>query len=74
MRRDAQGMTYQSSPWHTQAVGQPARSGMEYFGLYSTSMPCLRWRRGTSTWSQRRMLFARKHDLGDLGVFSRKCR
>ena len=49
MRRDAHGMTYQSRPWHTQAAGQGARSGREYFGLYSTSMPYLSMARGTST-------------------------
>src|SRR5918992_2864321 len=31
--RDAQGITYQSSPWHTHTAGHLAASGIEYFGL-----------------------------------------
>ena len=44
-------MTYQSSPWQTHTAGQPARSGIEYFGLKSTSIPYRATARGTASWS-----------------------
>ena len=41
-KRDAQGITYQSSPWQTHTAGHPAREGNRVLGVEQHSIPCRR--------------------------------